>query len=329
MPRTRALLLAVCIFIAGPLPQTVTALATDTRSEGLELGNKVSNGNAQCTEGLHPAGHFCCLPCPPGKWKVADCKSDNGEPVCEFCKEGEEYTDKEHYSSKCRRCTFCDAAHGLEVERNCTRTQNAKCRCKANFYCSTSVCEHCDPCITCEHGIIEKCTPTSNTKCKAGGSNLWWLFFLIIPILALAFGLYKHYKNNRLRNERLHSPLEIEKVPLNFSDIDFSKYIPRIAELMKINEVRELVRKNGVSEAKIDDIKNDSSQDTGEQKVQLLRSWYQAHGKKNAYRTFIKILNEAKYTAHSQRVQTIIEADMRNSHENSDSVGENEHQSFA
>ncbi|KAM6182271.1 tumor necrosis factor receptor superfamily member 6 [Erethizon dorsatum] len=327
----------VFTFIAGPLSKTANARVTDTSFEGLELKSKVTKAETQCSEGLHRGGQFCCQPCPPGKRKAADCKSDEGEPECVLCKEGEEYTDKQHYSPKCRRCTFCDAGHGLEVDRNCTRTQDTTCRCKPNFYCSTSVCEHCEPCITCEHGIIEKCTPTSNTKCKkeitGSGNNLWWLCILIIPI-GLALGLYvrmKYCRNNHLPHEyfRSNPPQETETVPLNFSDVDFSKYIPRIAELMTINEVKELVRKNGVPEAKIDDIKNDSPQDVAEQKVQLLRSWYQVNGKKNACHTFIKSLKEANFYAYAQRVQDIIQADMRNNHENSNLTSENERQSLA
>ncbi|EHB12409.1 Tumor necrosis factor receptor superfamily member 6 [Heterocephalus glaber] len=221
----------VFTFIAGPLSKTVNARVTDINSKGLELRNKVIKREAQCSEGLYRAGQFCCQPCPPGKRKAADCKFDEGEPECVFCKEGEEYTDKEHYSPKCRRCSFCDGGH--------------------------------------------------------------------------------------------------ETVPLNVSDADFSKYIPRIAELMTINEIREFVRKNGVSEAKIDDIKNDSPQDTAEQKVQLLHSWYQVNGKKNACSTFIKSLEKAKLCAHSKQFQNIVQADMSNNHENSNFTSENERQSLA
>ncbi|XP_021094812.1 tumor necrosis factor receptor superfamily member 6 isoform X1 [Heterocephalus glaber] len=335
MPRTWVLLLGVFTFIAGPLSKTVNARVTDINSKGLELRNKVIKREAQCSEGLYRAGQFCCQPCPPGKRKAADCKFDEGEPECVFCKEGEEYTDKEHYSPKCRRCSFCDGGHGLEVERNCTRIQDTKCRCKSNFYCNTSVCEHCNPCITCEHGIIEKCTPTSNTKCKkeitGSRHKLWWFCILILPI-GPALGLYmKYFRRNHFHPENmfLHPPQETETVPLNVSDADFSKYIPRIAELMTINEIREFVRKNGVSEAKIDDIKNDSPQDTAEQKVQLLHSWYQVNGKKNACSTFIKSLEKAKLCAHSKQFQNIVQADMSNNHENSNFTSENERQSLA
>ncbi|XP_063095556.1 tumor necrosis factor receptor superfamily member 6 isoform X2 [Cavia porcellus] len=323
----------VFTFIPGPLSKTANARGIDTSSEGLKLKREITKTETQCTEDRHPVGQFCCRLCPPGTKKAADCTSDENETHCVPCKEGNEYTDKQHYSSQCRRCTFCDAGHGLEVERNCTRTQDTKCRCKSNFYCSSPVCEHCDPCIRCEHGIIEECTPTSNTKCKeeSSSANLLWLL-LLLPFGGLVLGLCiykKYFRNNRSCHGYTFPRSETEGEPPNFSDVEFSKHIPKITEIMTINEVREFVRKNGVPEAKIDDIKNDNQQDTGEQKVQLLRSWYQLNGKKNACQIFIKSLEEDNFKAYSQKVQDIFWADVRSNQENSNSTSENERQSLA
>lgn len=111
-----------------------------------------------------------------------------------------------------------------------------------------------------------------------------------------------------------------------FSDIDLSKYITTIAEQMKITQVREFVRKNGINEAKIDEIRNDNPQDTAEQKVQLLRNWYQLHGKKDAYCTLIQSLRKAKLCVLAEKIQDMIQKDMDNEHENADSRNENESQ---
>lgn len=110
-----------------------------------------------------------------------------------------------------------------------------------------------------------------------------------------------------------------------FSDIDLSKYIISIAENMTINQVREFVRKNGINEARIDEIKNDNLQDTAEQKVQLLRNWYQFHGKKDAYNTLIKSLKKAI----AEKIQDIIQKDIVSDHENSSCQNENERQNLA
>uniref|UniRef100_A0A8D2B2V0 Tumor necrosis factor receptor superfamily member 6 n=1 Tax=Sciurus vulgaris TaxID=55149 RepID=A0A8D2B2V0_SCIVU len=300
MPRIWVLLPLVLAFIIGSLSRSINARVTDTNSEMLELRENVTKTETHCSKGLHLGGQFCCQLCPPGTRKVADCTVNGDKPTCMLCQEGKEYTDNEHYSSKCRRCKLCDGGHGLEVETNCTQTQNTKCRCKPNFYCDTSVCEHCEPCTTCEHGIIEKCTPTSNTKCKKERLIFQGRFFKCLS--------KKHDYHESM-------PSHPETVPMNFPDVDLSKYIISIAEHMTINQVREFVRKNGINEAKIDEIKNDNLQDTAEQKVQLLRNWYQFHGKKDAYDTLIKSLRKANLCALAEKIQDIVQKDI-NEHEN-------------
>lgn len=182
MSGIRVLLPLIITFIAGLLSKGDKTQLTDTNSEVLKLSKNITKRESGCPEGLHREGKFCCQPCPPGTQKSAGCTADGGEPDCTPCVEGEEYTDTKHYSSKCRKCKPCDGQDGLEVEKNCTKTQNTKCRCKSNFYCNVSLCEHCNPCKTCEHGILEKCTPTNNTKCKEG-----YYYFLISILSFLPF----------------------------------------------------------------------------------------------------------------------------------------------
>lgn len=85
---------------------------------------------------------------------------------------------------------------------------------------------------------------------------------------------------------------------------------------MKITEVREFVRKNGINEAKIDEIKNDNLQDTAEQKVQLLRNWYQLHGRKDAYYQLLRGLRKAHLCELAERIQEMIQKDSTSSLEN-------------
>ncbi|XP_067566176.1 tumor necrosis factor receptor superfamily member 6 isoform X4 [Pseudorca crassidens] len=288
--------------IAGPLSKGDNSHVADSNSEMLKLSKNITKRES-CGEGLYREHEFCCQPCPPGKRKSDDCKIDGGEPECVLCAEGVEYTDKNHHSFNCRRCRVCDGEHGLEVEKNCTRTQNTKCRCKPNFFCNVSLCEHCNPCTTCEHGIIEKCTPTSNTKCREE---------------------VKRRRRNRKNGHQKSIASNTVKTILYFSDIDLGKHIISIAEQMKITEVKEFVRKNGMEETKIDEIKHDNPQDTAEQKVQLLRNWYQSHGKKDAYCTLIKSLRKAKLHALAEKIQDIVQKDIASEHENADLQNENE-----
>ncbi|XP_037660366.1 tumor necrosis factor receptor superfamily member 6 [Choloepus didactylus] len=334
MLRLSVLLSLVFTAIAGLLSKSDKAQVTDVNSQGSKFRWNVTKSDTMCSEGLHRGGQFCCQPCPRGTRKDTDCTVDGGKPNCVSCQEGEEYTDKDHYSSKCRRCSFCDGEHGFEVEENCNKTQNTKCRCKSNFFCNIPLCEHCEACITCEYGIIEKCTPTSNTKCKEKGSTsnslLWCLLLLLLIIPFIYWMMRRHRKSKKERichHEVTASTTEM--VPMNFPDIDLSKHISNIAGQMKINQVKEFVRKNGINEAKIDEIKNDHPQDTAEQKVQLLRNWYQFHGKKDAYNTLIKGLRKANLCALAEKIQESVKMDITNDQEDANFKNENERQSLA
>ncbi|XP_057592428.1 tumor necrosis factor receptor superfamily member 6 isoform X2 [Hippopotamus amphibius kiboko] len=296
------LLPLIFTFIAGPLSAGGNVHMADSDSELLKLTKNITNTKS-CDEGMHREHEFCCQPCSPGERKKEDCDINGGAPKCELCSEGEEYTDTNHHSYKCRRCGVCDGEHGLEVEKTCTRKQNTKCRCKPNFFCNVSLCEHCNPCTTCEHGIIEKCTPTSNTKCREE--------------------VKRRHRSKKMGHQK-STASDTEIMTVNFSDIDLGKHIISIAEQMKITEVKEFVRKNGMEETKIDEIKHDNPQDTAEQKVQLLRNWYQSHGKKDAYGTLIKSLRRAKLHALAERIQDIVQKDITNERENANLHNENE-----
>ncbi|XP_028638114.1 tumor necrosis factor receptor superfamily member 6 isoform X2 [Grammomys surdaster] len=305
---------------------SVHTQGTDSIFEGLELRRSVRETDTNCSEGLYQVGPFCCQPCQPGKRKVKDCTESGGEPTCVLCTEGQEYTDRKHYSDKCRRCTFCDGGHGLEVETNCTRTQNTKCKCKPNFYCDSPVCEHCDPCASCEHGILEACTETSNTKCRNQSSRYHFLWLSIIPVLAILFGCIYRKSWERHHDDPESGIPSPESMPMNVSDVNLNKYISSIAEQMTIRQVRKFARENKIPESKIDEIKYDSIQDTAEQKIQLLQCWYQSHGRKGAYQALIKGLKKANCRAVAEKIQAMIREDLENS--TSDMRNENEGQNL-
>ncbi|XP_010969547.3 tumor necrosis factor receptor superfamily member 6 isoform X2 [Camelus bactrianus] len=296
------LLLLIFASMAGPSSKGDNAQGTEVDSETLKMSKNITEREDRCPEGQQREHAYCCQPCPPGKRKDGDCTSPGGESKCVLCSERQEYTDKSHHSDRCRRCSVCDGEHGLEVEKNCTRTQNTKCRCKPNFFCNTPLCEHCNPCTTCEHGIIENCTPTSNTKCQE----------------------VKRWRRSKENGDRKSIASHTEIMPMNLTDVDLSKYITTIAGQMKITEVKEFVRKNGIHEAKIDEIKNDHLHDTAEQKVQLLRYWYQHHGKRGAYSTLINGLRKTNLCALADKIQDIVQKDVTSEHENADFQNENE-----
>ncbi|XP_021007636.1 tumor necrosis factor receptor superfamily member 6 isoform X1 [Mus caroli] len=301
---------------------------TDSISEGLKLRRRVRETDKNCSEGLYQVGPFCCQPCQPGERKVKDCTMDGSTPTCAPCTEGRDYMDKKHYADKCRRCTLCDEEHGLEVETNCTLTQNTKCKCKPDFYCDSSGCEHCVPCASCEHGTLEPCTATSNTKCRKQSSrNHLWLLTILVLLIPLVF-IYRKCRKRKCWKRRQDDPesrfSSHETIPMNASNLSLSKYIPRIAEDMTIQEAKRFARENNIKESKIDEIVHDSIQNTAEQKVQLLWCWYQSHGKSDAYQDLIKGLKKAECRRTLDKFQDMVQKDLGNS--TSDIGNENERQ---
>ncbi|XP_052042949.1 tumor necrosis factor receptor superfamily member 6 isoform X1 [Apodemus sylvaticus] len=303
---------------------SVHTQGTESIFQGLGLRRRVRETGNNCSEGLYQGGPFCCQPCQPGEQKVKDCTNNGGAPTCAPCTEGKEYMDKKHYSDKCRRCTLCDEGHGLEVETNCTRTQDTKCKCKPNFYCDSSGCEHCVQCTLCEHGTLEHCTPTSNAKCKKQSSKYHFLWLSLIPVLIISFVfIYKKcWKRHHDDPESgIPSP---ESMPMNVSDVNLDKYISRIAEQMTISQVRKFARENDISESKIDEIKHDNFQNTAEEKTKLLQCWYQSHGKNGAHAALIRGLKKANCRAVVENIQAMVREDRENS--TSDLSNENEGQ---
>ncbi|KAK1333643.1 hypothetical protein QTO34_006028 [Cnephaeus nilssonii] len=266
-----------------------------------------------------------------GERKKDDCKADGDKLVCEPCPEGKEYTDKEHYSPKCRRCGICDGEHGLEVEKNCTKTQNAKCRCKPNYFCNTPPCEHCDPCRTIHISFTLGVAPAPGSD---SCTNILAVTVVFPPRLRpesdrnfFHLLVVKRWRQNNNRSYE-PTPPDTEIPPVIAPDVDLTDYISTIAELMTISEVRDFVRKNGLKEAKIDEIKNDNLQNTAEQKVQLLRNWYQVHGKKDAFATLITGLRKIQLCTHADKILDIVQKDIASKHENTNFTNKNESQNL-
>ncbi|KAG8523057.1 Tumor necrosis factor receptor superfamily member 6, partial [Galemys pyrenaicus] len=266
-----------------------------------------------------------------GKRKVADCTENEGKPTCESCAEGQEYTEVENYSTKCRRCRTCDVEHGLEIEENCTQTQNTKCRCKANFFCENSACEHCNPCTV----LVRQRADDQPIEGSVGYGlrpesvrNFFDLSDLCKKCRDRKKGHHEFASPNSVSVENYISFLKVETLLTDLTDIDLSKYIPTIAEQMTITQVKEFVRKNGVSETRIDEIRNDNIHDTAEQKVQLLRNWYQIHGKKEAYKTLIKSLKKAQLCSPAEKIHELISKDIASECENANFKNDHERQNL-
>uniref|UniRef100_A0A4X2MDF5 Tumor necrosis factor receptor superfamily member 6 n=2 Tax=Vombatus ursinus TaxID=29139 RepID=A0A4X2MDF5_VOMUR len=314
------LLLFIVISIDGALCRNTVSPWLGMDSKWPQVKKNFTKSEAMCPEGQHPVGDICCQLCPPGTKKAFDCVMDGGKPTCANCAPGEDYTDHPHYYDKCLRCGLCDGEHGLEVRKNCTTLQNVVCGCAKHFFCNSPECKHCEPCAQCEHGILEECTENRNAVCHVGVPRNKWLYLLlllsILPIILLIIYCWRRKcKQNvytwKVRNEEI--------IPLSYKDIDLSTHIPKIAEKMELDQVRRFVRKMGTTEVKIDQVKNDYSNDTEEQKIQLLKHWYESHGKKGAYGRLILGLRDIGLRVVAEKLQEVISAHPENQPENGNS----------
>ncbi|XP_072485083.1 tumor necrosis factor receptor superfamily member 6 isoform X2 [Notamacropus eugenii] len=316
------LLLLLLIGIDGTLCRNIMSPWLDIDSKWPQVKKNFTKREATCPIDHHRVGDICCQLCPSGTKKTLDCTEDRGKPSCTNCTAGEEYTDRPHYYDKCLRCGLCDGEHGLEVRKNCTMAHNVVCGCAKHFFCNTPECKHCEPCTQCEHGVLEECTENRNAICqvqvwrrkhKANSHTSDRRNEEDIPLNHRATLWQRQNSNPGLpHSEASFSSTE----PCCYSDIDLNKYIPKIAEKMELDQVKKFVRKVGLDEVKIDGVKHNYISDSEEQKFQLLRLWYENHGKKGAYAQLMSGLREIGLRVVAEELQEVIKTPPENEHEN-------------
>ncbi|KAM9061068.1 tumor necrosis factor receptor superfamily member 6 isoform 2-T2 [Sarcophilus harrisii] len=289
-----------------------------TDSKWPQVKKNFTKREVMCPQNQHPVGNICCQLCPPGTKKVSDCQVAGGHPQCTGCIPGKDYTDQPHYHNKCLRCGLCDKEHGLEIRENCTTIRDVICGCAKNFFCSTPVCKLCYPCTQCAHGVLEECTEGRDAICQAQENKSFYLL-LLIPILAIVFGIIWYWRRKHQKDIDNLKPEYKEDIPLTYADIDLSKYIPQIAERMELDQVKRFVREMRISEVIIDRVKHDYVNDTDEQKIQLLKHWYQKQGKKGAYRELLQGLKNIGLRGVGEKLQEVINAHSENHPENGNS----------
>ncbi|GAB5578313.1 tumor necrosis factor receptor superfamily member 6 precursor [Prionailurus iriomotensis] len=271
--------------VAGSLFRGDSAQVTDVNSKVLKLSKNATEGEPGCREGLHRGSKFCCLPCPP----------EAHEKLPTVKKMG---VDRPVYPVKKGRTTQTGAIFLPDAEDVEFVMESM-----AHFIVRIQY-------RGCLGGsVIKYLTSTQVMISRFVSVNMESLRIAHQPATPnVNKGVLKKYRNTK--NGRRESTVSItESMPMNFADIDLSKYISSIAEQMKITQVREFVRKNGINEAKIDEIKNDNLQDTAEQKVQLLRNWYQLHGRKGAYYALVKGLRKANLCALAEKIEDMVQKD--------------------
>uniref|UniRef100_A0A8U7M4B1 Tumor necrosis factor receptor superfamily member 6 n=1 Tax=Corvus moneduloides TaxID=1196302 RepID=A0A8U7M4B1_CORMO len=197
---------------------------------------------------------------------------------CKKCGSGEYYcfvknvtcpTDSTKHCVPCEKGKeFVDHPNDLE---KCLRCKS----CDSKFGMSTEI----------------NCTPVENTKCACVKNH-----FCNVHAFITTYEIVNIYK------------CQVHSFPFTLLDADLSSHIAGIVAEMTHAEVKKFVRHHHVSEPAIDQIIQDYPGDTSEQKIRLLRVWYQRHGMKGAYGTLISSLRELKMCAAADKIEEKLKA---------------------
>ncbi|NWW26693.1 TNR6 factor, partial [Falcunculus frontatus] len=217
--------------------------------------------------------------------KNVSCPTDSIKH-CAPCEKGKEFMDHPNDSDKCWRCKSCDSKFGLEVVKDCTPEEDTKCACVKNHFCNGSL-----SCSVCRKEYkIQDCITTEELSC-----------FRTPP--------------NTILRKMVRYKCQVHSFPFMLLDADLSSHIAGIVAEMTHAEVKTFVRHHHVSEPVIDQIIQDYPGDASEQKIRLLRVWYQRHGMKGAYGTLISSLRELKMCAAADKIEEKLKAAISSSQE--------------
>ncbi|XP_034464318.1 tumor necrosis factor receptor superfamily member 6 [Hippoglossus hippoglossus] len=273
-----------------------------------------------CAHGTYEhEGRTCCL-CGVGLRLKTHCLANQNHGQCESCESGT-YSSHATAQESCEPCTSCEHPNAnLEVAENCTRANNAKCRCKKDHYCSSGpeTCKVCHPCKECgSEGVGVACTATNNTVCNAitegvNGGKISGIVFAILVICAILIGGALWYRRRR----KLHSPhqpssqtngnaTDVELQPLN--DLQLH-HVPDIADVLGWKDMQDVAMRSGMTKVEIDSCKRVDPTDSEEQTLQLLLKWVEREGKGGA-KQLTTLLRKSRKKEKAERVEKILRSD--------------------
>lgn len=292
-------LVFILVIIQGKLVLSMKLLQDSSdkyMKEKHDLSHRLFKRQVPCKEGEYLAGGFCCKFCHKGTHATTDCTEPNGQPVCEECTEGVDFMDKENGYPECQRCRNCDRGAGQEQLHPCTIIQNTVCKCIEGFFCSDENCNRCQRCTRCDNEIAEECTSTKDTVCKnfSGRTHaiVWSLIGVIVSGAIIALVVVK-YRSKRVKTEKpepLESLIPIPPkppCPSHLENIDLEGQLFEISGLMGQESVQKLVTKH-LTAVDREESKMNNPNNAREEKCELLKRWYNAHGRQGAFKMLIE-----------------------------------------
>ncbi|NXT70358.1 TNR1A factor, partial [Chaetops frenatus] len=150
-----------------PYTLQVRQVALDGRDSSNPLRREKKQMHCQLGQYLHPRKTHCCMRCHAGTYKAKDCDGPDQATVCLPCADGT-FTAVDNTMSKCFRCTRCRMELQQIVESPCTPQQDTVCGCQKNQYQIDSESEffECRNCSSCTNGIIASCSKTRDAICR-------------------------------------------------------------------------------------------------------------------------------------------------------------------
>ncbi|XP_077586525.1 tumor necrosis factor receptor superfamily member 6 isoform X2 [Stigmatopora nigra] len=268
---------------------------------------------AQCADGVYQHGTITCCLCGIGQRLKEHCTAASSQDTqCERCEPGT-YNSQANQDKSCKRCTSCSHVNvGLEVETNCTRGGDTKCRCKAYHYCivpNNNGCTICSPCTWCGLGGVKvACNSSNDTVCNA---KLEWRSYACTGVAFALFTLVVIaliWRNKKLKKSPriIQSPAtnESEREPFNKPVGDPMQYVPAVVEVLGWKTMKDVAHKSGMDAIVIENCELDHPNDAHERTRRLLTIWVERQGM-GAMNTLVQILrNGNEYTA--QKVMHIL-----------------------
>ncbi|NWI50810.1 TNR1A factor, partial [Calyptomena viridis] len=150
-----------------PYTLQVRQVALDGRDPSNPLRREKKQVHCQLGQYLHPRKTHCCMRCHAGTYKAKDCDRPGQAPVCLPCANGT-FTAVDNTMPNCFQCTHCRAEFHQIVQAPCTPKQDTVCGCRKNQYQIDSESDlfQCRNCSSCANGIIASCSKTKDAICR-------------------------------------------------------------------------------------------------------------------------------------------------------------------
>ncbi|KAM3914110.1 tumor necrosis factor receptor superfamily member 6 [Leptodactylus fuscus] len=272
------------------------------------ISHKLMKRDSPCLEQEYHTGKHCCKFCRAGTHVQTDCTEEHGNPTCKDCIDNISYTDKNNGLPTCHKCLHCDAELGQEEEHACTVLHNTVCKCSKDFVCKengtveSDGCKKCDHCTKCQY-YARECTPTKDAVCRSPRHRYLIAASVGVSILFLCSLCCIKRKDDFIRviNDSVNpipgddggSPTDELKCPEELKDIVLTEdLLQRFSTKMDLQTATTVVRSMGLSDVRIENIKDNHVNHSEEKTYYMLKEWHQSYGGNKPFPKLLETLQE-------------------------------------